>query len=353
MKKLIFSLIVSLFFVGSPLILMWYTFDVNDEESYQEQPQVRNAKFFDSCKNCGQHIKKALEVYAEPWTKQDYNYEKFRLNLKTNVNGFDKALITQTNTKVGSIIVYDGERKRTYNVTPQVFNSFPKGHPFSNKRWDTCAVIGNGGIIANSSCGKRINSADFVIRCNLPPLTNGYEKDVGTKTNLVTANPTIFLNKYGALTGRRRPLMEKLSSYGSSLLLLPAFSFGMNTAVCMRALYTLQDFQAAIQPVFFNPDYLYKLSLFWRSQGLKEGRLSTGVIMASLALELCDNVHLYGFWPFGVHPYKLKNLTNHYYDDMKPNTNFHSMPSEFNTLLQLHKQGVLRLHLGDCERSTY
>ncbi|MEQ2219450.1 hypothetical protein XENOCAPTIV_018139 [Xenoophorus captivus] len=227
------------------------------------------------------------------------------------------------------------------------------GHPFSNKRWDTCAVVGNGGILANSNCGEMINSAEFVIRCNLPPLSDGYEKHVGTKTDLVTANPTIFFKKFESLVGRRRPLMEKLSSYGNSMVLLPAFSFGMNTAVCMRALYTIQDFQSAIQPVFFNPEYLYKLSLFWRSHGLKEARLSTGVIMTSLALELCDNVHLYGFWPFSVHPYSFKNLTNHYYDDLKPNTNFHSMPVEFNILLQLHKQGVLRLHLGECKPDDY
>ncbi|KAK5599667.1 hypothetical protein CRENBAI_017458 [Crenichthys baileyi] len=300
-----------------------------------------------------ENIKKALEVYYETWKKQDYNYEKFRLDLKANVNGFDEAIISQANTPVGATLVYDGERKRTYDVDPQIFNLFPKGHPFSNKRWDTCAVVGNGGILANSNCGEMINSVEFVIRCNLPPLSNGYEKHVGTKTNLVTANPTIFFKKFDSLVGRRRPLMEKLSSYGNSMLLLPAFSFGMNTAVCMRALYTIQDFQSAIQPVFFNPEYLYKLSLFWRSNGLKEARLSTGLIMTSLALELCDNVHLYGFWPFSVHPYSFKNLTNHYYDDMKPNTNFHSMPVEFNILLQLHKQGVLRLHLGECKPDDY
>ncbi|KAM4536192.1 alpha-2,8-sialyltransferase 8F-like [Fundulus diaphanus] len=338
--------------MGSLLTVTWYTLDDNDGEIYREQPQMRSVHAFPSCNNCGENIKKALEVYSEIWTKKYYNSEKFRLDLKANVNGFDEAILTQANTKVGSILVYAGERTRTFNVTPQIFDLFPKGHPFSNKRWDTCAVVGNAGIIANSSCGKMINSADFVIRCNLPPLTNGYEKDVGTKTDVVTANPSIFLSKYEALTGRRRPIMERLSSYGNSLLLLPAFSFGMNTAVCMRALYTLQDFQAAIQPVFVNPDYLHKLFLFWRSQGLQEGRLTTGVIMASLALELCDNVHLYGFWPFSVHPYKIKNLTNHYYDDMKPNAHVHSMPSEFNTLLQLHREGVLRLHLGDCEDST-
>ncbi|XP_015230345.1 PREDICTED: alpha-2,8-sialyltransferase 8F-like [Cyprinodon variegatus] len=355
MRSPIFTFVLSLFcMVGLLTTLVWHIMDNNFLESNHQQLKIRSQPHsFASCKNCGENIKKALEVYSEPWTRQDYNYEKLRLDLKANVNGFDTAIISQMNTPVGSQLVYDGERKRTFVVDPKVFNLFTKGHPFSNKRWDTCSVVGNGGILGNSSCGKMIDSAEFVIRCNLPPLSDGYEKHVGTKTDLVTANPTILINKFESLVGRRRPLMEKLSNYGNSMLVLPAFSFGMNTAVCMRTFYAIQDFQDAIQPVIINPEYIYKLFLFWRSRGLKEARLSTGVIMASLALELCDNVHLYGFWPFSVHPYNFRNLTQHYYDDMKPNGNFHSMPSEFNMLLQLHKQGVLRLHLGECEPDQY
>ncbi|XP_045897396.1 alpha-2,8-sialyltransferase 8E-like [Micropterus dolomieu] len=195
-----------------------------------------------------------------------------------------------------------------------------------------------------------IDSAQFVIRCNLPPLKNSYEKHVGIKTDLVTANPSILLEKYGALNGRRRPFVESLRSYGNSLLLLPAFSFSLNTPVCLRAVYTIEDFESPIRPVFFNPDYLQNLDLFWRSQGLRAVRLTTGIMMTSLALELCDNVHLYGFWPFSNHPHKLYALTNHYYDDKRAaKTEFHAMPAEFDLLLRLHSQGVLKLHLGDCQ----
>lgn len=129
----------------------------------------------------------------------------------------------------------------------------------------------------------------------------------------------------------------------------------MNTAVCFRVLYTIEDFGGPIQPVFFNPDYLYNVSLFWRSQGLRAARLSTGILMVSLALELCENVHLYGFWPFDVHPYDFKDLSNHYYDNQKV-TSLHAMPAEFKLLLQLHSKGVLRMNLGDCkpdENSSY
>ncbi len=116
----------------------------------------------------------------------------------------------------------------------------------------------------------------------------------------------------------------------------------------LRAVYTIEDFENPIEPVFFNPEYLRSLAVFWRSQGLKPVRLTTGIMMTSLALELCSNVHLYGFWPFDNHPHGLHALTYHYYDDINVKKNLHAMPAEFNVLLQLHTQGVLRLHLGEC-----
>lgn len=147
--------------------------------------------------------------------------------------------------------------------------------------------------------------------------------------------------------GRRRPFVESLESYGNSLLVLPAFSFGLNTPVSLRVVYTIEDFKSPARPVFFNPEYLQSLEVFWHNQGLKAGRLSTGLMMASIALEVCSNVQLYGFWPFSNHPYEFYSLSNHYYDNIKAKA-VHAMPVEFNLLLQLHSQGVLKLHLGNC-----
>ncbi|CAK6961209.1 alpha-2%2C8-sialyltransferase 8F [Scomber scombrus] len=342
------SLILTLLCMGSLLTTVtWYLLD-NNVELYKPPPQKKGpGKLSDVCKGCREVIDKVKENYSQPWKRQEDNSQKLRARLRSKCNGFDKAIITQVNTPVGSKLVYDGERKRNLKVTKEIFSTFAKEHPFATKALRTCAVVGNGGILNDSKCGKSIDSAEFVMRCNLPPLKNGYEKHVGIKTDLVTANPSILLQKYGALNGRRRPFVESLQTYGNSLLVLPAFSYAFNTPVSMRAVYTIEDFNSPARPVFFNPGYLLNLTAFWSSEGLKAGRLSTGLIMTSIALEICDNVELYGFWPFSNHPYDYYSLSNHYYDDLKAKA-VHAMPAEFNILLQLHRQGVLKLHLGSC-----
>ncbi|XP_034005934.1 alpha-2,8-sialyltransferase 8F-like [Trematomus bernacchii] len=306
----------------------------------------------DLCAGCRALIKKVRGVYSKPWKKQEDNCQKLRSQLRSECHGFDRAIITQANTPVGSKILFSLEGKKTLRVTPEIFSTFSKENLFQNKKWDTCAVVGNSGILSNSSCGEMIDSAQFVIRCNLPALGKGYEKDVGMKTDIVTANPSIIYKKYGDLERRRRPFVESLRIYGKSRLLLPAFTFARDVPRSLRAAYTAEDFESPMWPVFLNPDYRRNLTLFWRSRGQRKGALSTGFNMVSLALEHCANVHLYGFWPFSIHPFELNAVNNHYFDNNKVSWKLHAMPYEFNLWLQLHIQGVLRLHLGKCQPGT-
>lgn len=49
-----------------------------------------------------------------------------RSELSSKCQGFEKAIVTQANTAVGSRIAYDGERKRSIQVSPEVFSTFVK-----------------------------------------------------------------------------------------------------------------------------------------------------------------------------------------------------------------------------------
>ncbi|KAK0131709.1 Alpha-2,8-sialyltransferase 8F [Merluccius polli] len=308
------------------------------------------------CKGCRDPlIIKALEQYSQTWTKQQNNSQNFRALLRSSCDAVNNAIVTQENTPTGTKVVYDGDPKRSMVVNTAIFNTFPKRTPFSSKLWGTCAVVGNGGIMFNSTCGKRIDSAQHVIRCNLPPVEDIYLKDVGNKTDLVTANPSILVDRFGSLDRRRRPFAESMRRYNDSLMLLPAFSYTGNTVLSLRALYTIEDFEGVIRPVFVNPLYLLSMDSFWRNRGMMAKRMSTGFMMVNLALELCDDVQVYGFWPFSEHPHLAPGsapLPNHYYDNRQWNKVLHAMPDEFLQLLGLHSQGILKLHLGQCGPSN-
>ncbi|XP_077474713.1 alpha-2,8-sialyltransferase 8E [Stigmatopora argus] len=345
------SFMITLLCVGSLLtIVSWYLIDEQSAVAVHKPPPLKKSPPEPSalCQGCRELIDDVVKRHTKDWKKNEGNHRIFTSKLSAACQGFQRAIVTQANTPVGSKIQYDGEKGRILQVTPDIFKTFIKEHPFANRTFKTCAVVGNGGILMDSDCGKAIDSAQFVMRCNLPPLSAEYGRHVGVRTDLVTANPSIFREKYGSLTGRRRGFAERLESYGKALVLLPAFSFGPNTPLSMRAAYTMEDFGSATRPVFFNPQYLRDLARFWGANGLKSRRLSTGIMMVSLALEACSDVRLYGFWPFGNHPHGLYPLTNHYYDDRPVNGKFHAMPVEFELLLKLHGQGVLKLHLGDC-----
>ncbi|XP_029944906.1 alpha-2,8-sialyltransferase 8F-like [Salarias fasciatus] len=347
-RKLLLSLL-TISFLGNLLTsVTWYKTN-SHVKSHRQPPRKKSVPVSSQqCKNSSKLITNIAKRYAQPWKRQKGNYQRFSSLLSSKCHGAENAIVTQNNTPLGSQIIYSGEPKRTIKVTPKWFSTFPKEHPFSNKKFDTCSVVGNGGILINSNCGKQIDSSQFVIRCNLAPLDRELEKDVGKKTSLVTANPSIFVLKFHALRSRRRQFVESLRRFKDSMLLMPTFSYAWNTHLCQRAFQAIKHLSSPIRPVSFNPRYLRSLWVYWRSLGLKEARLSTGFMMVNLALELCNSVDLYGFWPFSVHPQDCHHLTNHYYDNMPVRKRLHAMPAEFKRLLKLHSLGILRIHLGDC-----
>lgn len=52
-----------------------------------------------------------------------------RSELSSRCQGSEKAVISQANTALGSRIVYDGERKRSVQVSPEMFSTFAKVRP--------------------------------------------------------------------------------------------------------------------------------------------------------------------------------------------------------------------------------
>ncbi|NXC15913.1 SIA8F sialyltransferase, partial [Corythaeola cristata] len=273
-----------------------------------------------------------------------------RSELASCCDAVHNFIASQNNTPLRSNMSYEVDSKKTILITEDIFKMLPVVRTVS------LPVI----IIAVSYIFWVSNRAAFIsgahlfkkmfpnFRCNLPPILGSISKDVGNKTNLVTVNPSIISQKYNKLNEKKTEFLENIAVYGDAFLLLPAFSFRSNTATSFKVYHTLQEFKATQRAIFFHPTYLKSLAQFWRTKGVKAYRLSSGFMITSAALELCENVKLYGFWPFSKSTEKMP-ISHHYYDNQLPKPGFHAMPKEYNQLLQLHGKGILKLQFGKCE----
>ncbi|KAM4676686.1 alpha-N-acetylneuraminide alpha-2,8-sialyltransferase [Discoglossus pictus] len=283
--------------------------------------------------------------HGPAWRKNRTEAESFRKLLKDCCDPGHLFSMTKVNTPLGENLWFDGDLysltidNATYNLLPQ---DTPLKLPLKK-----CSVVGNSGILKNSGCGKQIDQADFILRCNLPPLSKEYFRDVGTKTQLVTANPSIIDKRFQKLLWSRKAFVDSVKVYNSSYLYMPAFSVKGGTEPSLRVYYTLADFSTNQTVLFANPNFLRNVGKFWKNKGVHSKRLSTGLFLVSAALGLCEEVTLYGFWPFQI-DLNGKSITHHYYDDVMPVVGYHTMPEEFLQLWFLHKSGVLKVQLEQC-----
>ncbi|GCB74478.1 hypothetical protein scyTo_0003568 [Scyliorhinus torazame] len=72
--------------------------------------------------------------------------------------------VVKSSLKPGDVIHYVLDRRRTLNISRNLHSLLPDVSPMKNKRFSTCAVVGNSGILLGSGCGKEIDSHEFVIR---------------------------------------------------------------------------------------------------------------------------------------------------------------------------------------------
>ncbi|XP_078416244.1 type 2 lactosamine alpha-2,3-sialyltransferase-like isoform X4 [Cetorhinus maximus] len=157
--------------------------------------------------------------------------------------------------------------ERHFQAALSNLNSCDLPEKLKNVSCLNCIVVGNGGVLRNKTLGKKIDSYDVVIRLNTGPVI-GYEDDVGNKTTFRFCYPeSVFSDprQYDADT---------------TLVFVP--------------------FKA--------------IDLRWLNEVLLKHRVppqypTTGIIAVSMALTMCDNVHVAGFKYDVYNP----NSTLHYY----------------------------------------
>ncbi|KAL7977677.1 hypothetical protein Chor_009626, partial [Crotalus horridus] len=232
-------------------------------------------------------------------------------------NASHRLVVTKENAPLGSTIHFDGVKVKIITVDSKLTNMLLERFPLADVQYSKCALIGNGGILQDSRCGQEIDQADFIIR---------------------------FKN----LKGPPMAFIDAVRAYPNALFLIPALSFHDHIELGYRALHILKDIGLPHQAFFLNPHYLRALDIYWKQKGMTEIRLSTGFMFTSFALEFCDHITLYGFWPF-LFDLTGKPINHHYYDNVLPHPFVHSMSEEFSHYIDMYAQGVLRIQLGKCQ----
>ncbi|TKC49705.1 hypothetical protein EI555_019373, partial [Monodon monoceros] len=291
--------------------------------------------------------------------------------------------------KPGDIIHYIFDRDSTMNVSQNLYELLPRTSPLKNKHFGTCAIVGNSGVLLNSGCGQEIDTHSFVIRCNLAPVQE-YAQDVGLKTDLVTMNPSVIQRAFEDLVNAtwREKLLQRLHSLNGSILWIPAFMarggkervewvnelilkhrVNVRTAYpSLRLLHAVRGSENSAAGKFLGSDKMKKERLqrkgpstdrlmkqeplYWLTNKVHIKRPTTGLLMYTLATRFCNQIYLYGFWPFPLDQNQ-NPVKYHYYDSLKygytSQAGPHTMPLEFKALKNLHEQGALKLTVGQCD----
>ncbi|NWV88489.1 SIA8D sialyltransferase, partial [Machaerirhynchus nigripectus] len=161
---------------------------------------------------------------VEGWKINSSLVMEIRKNILQFLDAERDVSVVKSSFKPGDVIHYVLDRRRTLNISRDLHSLLPEVSPMKNRRFKTCAVVGNSGILLKSGCGKEIDSHDFVIRCNLAPVVE-FAADVGTKSDFITMNPSVVQRAFGGFRNEsdREKFVHRLSMLNDSVLWIPAF----------------------------------------------------------------------------------------------------------------------------------
>ncbi|KAL2100252.1 hypothetical protein ACEWY4_004646 [Coilia grayii] len=343
----------------SILLIFYKTKDITRSGEHQETQLIGDGELIasrlmvnSSEKSVGRSVADVPQPSADGWRVNSSLVLMIRKDILRFLDAERDVSVVKSSLKPGDTIHYVLDRRRTLNVSHTLHKLLPEVSPLKNRRFKTCAVVGNSGLLLGSGCGQEIDSHDFVIRCNLAPLVE-FAGDVGLRSDFTTMNPSVIQRVYGGLhnASDRERFVERLRALNDSVLWIPAFMVkggekhveGVNELILKRGL--------SVRTAYPSLRLIHAVRGYWLTNKIHIKRPSTGLLMYTLATRFCDEIHLYGFWPFPKDS-QGNPVKYHYYDTLKyryfSNAGPHRMPLEFKTLKTLHSKGALKLTTLPC-----
>ncbi|XP_066293715.1 CMP-N-acetylneuraminate-poly-alpha-2,8-sialyltransferase-like [Branchiostoma lanceolatum] len=240
-----------------------------------------------------------------------------------------------------------GRRRRT-SCNPPPFTYNVGNHT-------TCAVVGNGGILLGSHCGAEIDSKDYVIRMDLPAI-GGFERDVGRRTNMTILNISTpqRIKDSSRLKNRTQDVYESRLRDINGTVLVAGRREHLALKTAMKKYHNQFSFVLlTCKDSFKTAPLLHRIASEVAPKTRTPGPPSTGQATVLTATAFCDQLYLYGFFPFQQDENK-RPVPYHYYpdDSIEPiiQSRRHRMDKEYQFYKYLQQRGVLKLHVGKCHK---
>ncbi|CAN6344429.1 unnamed protein product [Urochloa humidicola] len=249
----------------------------------------------------------------------------------------DESLLASFRASLRSFLLSRHPRGRGGDVVASVMGDLA-GQLGRARRFPTCAVVGNSGILLGSGRGAQIDAHDLVVRLNNARVA-GYAADVGAKTSISFVNSNIlhYCAVRSAITtpgcschpyGRAVPMAmyvcqpaHLLDALICNATATPASPFPLLVtdarldALCARIAkyYSLRRFVTTTGEPPGNWTRMHDERYFHYSSGLQ------AVVMA---LGACDEVSLFGFG-------KAAGAKHHYHTNQKKELDLHDYEAEY------------------------
>ncbi|KAK4440616.1 Beta-1,6-galactosyltransferase GALT29A [Sesamum alatum] len=212
------------------------------------------------------------------------------------------------------------------------------GKKSSRGKYQSCAVVGNSGILLNKNYGKLIDSHEAVIRLNNARIAS-FERNVGAKTSISFVNSNIL-----HLCARREGCF--CHPYGMNV---PIIMYICQPAHFLDYLVCNSSHKAPLIVTDPRFDVLcarvikyYSLKRFVERTGKNVGdwgpaheganfHYSSGMQAVMLALGICDKVSVFGFG-------KSTSARHHYHTNQKSELSLHDYEAEYEFYQDLMEQ---------------
>ncbi|XP_072369630.1 type 2 lactosamine alpha-2,3-sialyltransferase-like isoform X3 [Scyliorhinus torazame] len=176
-----------------------------------------------------------------------------------------------------------------------------------------CVIVGNGGVLRNKTLGKKIDSYDVVMRLNSGPVI-GYEDDVGNKTTFRFSYPESVFSDHGQYDPNTTLVFVPFKALDlrwlKEVLLKQKVSMrGFWKKIPVQLIYKNSQIRI-LKPSIVQKAAFELLKLPTHVPWPKPPQYpTTGIIAITMALMMCDKVHIAGFKYDVYNP----NSTLHYY----------------------------------------